>query len=71
MYFKKLSGTVTGSAHKGTPCYPDGGPDHIYNFPEEYGLEECGKHVFPYRMLFSFSFLFLQWGGVGWGMDTP
>lgn len=27
---------------------PDGVPDHIYNFPEEYGLEECGKHGFPY-----------------------
>ena len=21
---------------------PDGVPNHIYNFPEEYGLEECG-----------------------------
>ena len=21
---------------------PDGVPDHIYNFPEKYGLEECG-----------------------------
>jgi len=21
---------------------PDGIPDHIYNFPEKYGLEECG-----------------------------
>lgn len=24
---------------------PDGVPDHIYNFPEEYGLEECGFPV--------------------------
>ena len=22
---------------------PDGVPDHIYSFPEEYGLQECGK----------------------------
>ena len=22
---------------------PDGVPDHMYDFPEEYGLEECGK----------------------------
>lgn len=23
-------------------CLPDGVSDHIYNFPEQYGLEECG-----------------------------
>ena len=23
---------------------PDGVPDHIYSFPEEYGLEECGMY---------------------------
>ena len=45
---------------------PDGVPDHIYNFPEEYGLEECGKHAFTYWMLLFF-FPFLQWDGVGWG----
>ena len=22
---------------------PDGMPEHIYSFPEKYGLEECGK----------------------------
>ncbi len=22
---------------------PNGAPDHIYNFPEQYNLEECGK----------------------------
>jgi hypothetical protein len=22
---------------------PDGVPDHIYSFPQEYKLEECGK----------------------------
>ena len=22
---------------------PDGVPDHIYSFPEKYGLQECGK----------------------------
>lgn len=27
---------------KGT-VLPDGVPEHIYNFPKEYGLEECGK----------------------------
>jgi len=24
---------------------PDGIPDHIYNFPEKYGLEECGLRI--------------------------
>ncbi|CAB4034280.1 Hypothetical predicted protein, partial [Paramuricea clavata] len=24
---------------------PNGMPDHVYNFPEEYGLEECGWEV--------------------------
>lgn len=23
---------------------PDGIPNHIYSFPEEYGLEECGSY---------------------------
>lgn len=23
---------------------PDGVPNHIYSFPDKYGLEECGKH---------------------------
>ncbi len=23
---------------------PDGVPDHIYDFPEEYSLEECGEY---------------------------
>ena len=22
---------------------PDGIPDHIYHFPDKYGMEECGK----------------------------
>ena len=22
---------------------PDGIPDHMFNFPERYGLQECGK----------------------------
>ena len=26
---------------------PDGVPNHIYNFPEEYSLQECGMcHIF-------------------------
>ena len=24
---------------------PDGVPNHIYNFPEKYGLENCGKPI--------------------------
>ena len=24
---------------------PDGIPDHMYSFPERYGLEECGKYI--------------------------
>jgi hypothetical protein len=24
---------------------PSGIPNHIYSFPEEYGLEECGKNA--------------------------
>ena len=28
---------------------PDGVPDHLYNFPEKYGLENCGKHEVPFH----------------------
>lgn len=31
---------------------PDGIPDHIYNFPEEYGLQECGKHSMCHYIFF-------------------
>ena len=24
---------------------PDGVPNHIYSFPEQYGLEECGMYA--------------------------
>ena len=24
---------------------PDGVPNHIYNFPQKYGLEECGNVI--------------------------
>ena len=24
---------------------PDGVPNHMHAFPQEYGLQECGKHV--------------------------
>ena len=34
---------------------PDGVPNHIYSFPEKYGLEECSRQIF----FFIFS-LFLQ-----------
>jgi hypothetical protein len=27
---------------------PNGVPNHIYEFPEEYGLEECGMLYFLY-----------------------
>lgn len=27
---------------------PDGVPNHIYAFPEEYGLEECCKNCYEY-----------------------
>ncbi|KAK3749360.1 hypothetical protein QZH41_001510 [Actinostola sp. cb2023] len=30
---------------------PDGIPDHIYNFPEQYGLEECGMWQNPFEYL--------------------
>ena len=26
---------------------PDGIPDHIYNFPEQYTLKDCGKYYTP------------------------
>ena len=29
---------------------PDGVPNHIYSFPEEYGLEECGKELFKLKL---------------------
>lgn len=25
---------------------PDGVPNHIYDFPKEYGLEQCGNNFF-------------------------
>jgi hypothetical protein len=27
---------------------PDGVPNHIYSFPEQYGLEECGNVKYVY-----------------------
>ena len=29
--------------HQKDTYLPDGVPNHVYKFPEEYGLEECGK----------------------------
>lgn len=29
--------------HQKDTYLPDGVPNHVYEFPEEYGLEECGK----------------------------
>ena len=37
------SGTHTGSDNK---RMPKGVPDHVFNFPEIYGAEECGKYKF-------------------------
>ena len=31
--------------HQKDTFLPDGVPEHMYNFPQEYGLEECGKAV--------------------------
>ena len=39
--------TVVWNAHRiqtqKDTLLPDGVPDHIHDFPEEYGLQECGK----------------------------
>lgn len=33
-------------------CLPDGVPNRVYNFPERYGLQECGMNVhFVYKQL--------------------
>ena len=34
---------------------PDGVPDHIYSFPEKYGLEECGRQIFFHYFVVSAS----------------
>jgi hypothetical protein len=31
--------------HQKDTYLPDGVPNHVYAFPEEYGLEECGKLI--------------------------
>jgi hypothetical protein len=28
---------------------PDGVPNHIYNFPEKYGLVDCGMYCITYQ----------------------
>ena len=45
---------------------PDGVPNHIYNFPQKYGLEECGNiissrsclHWFTFRKLVLFKVIY-------------
>lgn len=32
---------------------PDGVPNHIYNFPEKYGLEECGNIILQEGLVFT------------------
>ena len=34
---------------------PDGVPNHIYEFPGKYGLEECGKNLKSLHILKRFS----------------
>lgn len=34
---------------------PDGVPDHIYSFPEMYGLEDCGRVMSHLYMLMHFT----------------
>ena len=45
--------TVVWNSHKirtqKDTALPDGIPDHIYNFPETYGLEECGMTYFHFK----------------------
>ena len=38
---------------------PDGVPNHIYSFPEKYGLEECGTYQWLCSPSFSFSLVVL------------
>ena len=46
--------TVVWNSHKirtqKDTALPDGIPDHIYNFPETYGLEECGMTVYIFTL---------------------
>lgn len=48
--------TVVWNSHKirtqKDTALPDGIPDHIYSFPETYGLEECGMtvHIFTLKI---------------------
>ena len=41
--FKQIVWNSHRIRHQKDTLLPDGVPDHIYNFPQEYGLEECGK----------------------------
>lgn len=42
IFREKVCNTHRIRAQKDT-LLPDGVPEHIYNFPEQYNLEECGK----------------------------
>ena len=44
-YFKIQFGTTTEFVDRKTLL--DGVPEHIGNFPKEYGLEECGRGAMP------------------------
>ncbi|XP_028413083.1 uncharacterized protein LOC114541051 [Dendronephthya gigantea] len=43
--FKKIVWNSHRIRHQKDTLLPDGIPDHIHAFPQEYGLEECGFHV--------------------------
>ena len=36
---------------------PDGVPNHIYSFPQKYGLEECGKKIIRFCQNWFWEFL--------------
>ena len=36
--------------HQKNTFMPDGVPNHIYSFPEQYGLEKCGKFYILYTV---------------------
>ena len=53
IYLKTWCGKHRIRAQKDT-VLPDGVPNHIYSFPEQYGLEKCGnlKHVLKQLVVF-------------------
>ena len=61
--FKEIVWNSHRIRHQKDTLLPDGVPDHIYNFPQEYGLEECGKnsHFIPnYKLFFNIPAVFTE-----------